>query len=108
MKTLTQVVLPIVAVIGLVGFVTFIANYSKQSTQPTLEAVESPPLHFPYLIASPEIKKLDYWRSVYEVGEKGHFDFWFTNVHPDEVAVSIESTSCKCTSVELGLVPKEA
>ncbi len=108
MKSLYQVVVPIAAVIGLVVFLTFIANFTKSPTINPAVSEESPPLHFQYLLASPDNESLWWWQKVYPPEEEGHFDYWFTNTNPQEVELWVDHTNCQCTRADIGLIPKEA
>jgi hypothetical protein len=115
MKTLTQVVLPIAAVVGLVFGITFIANYSannpaKKGDGTKGDAKPEPPLRFSVTVGrnDPTVPFLRNWKSDYEAGEHGHFDFWFQNSHEQEVRVAFTSANCQCAGAELGIVPPEA
>ncbi len=42
-----------------------------------------------------------------EINQLAHQDFWFHNDSGHEVAVGLNSKSCKCTDVELSIAPEE-
>jgi len=116
MKTLTQVVLPIAVIAGLVFGITWIMNYSN--TNPSggssngvsaPKPTEIPPLKFVHLTAKrdPNVPDLRDWDDYFEMGTEGHFDFWFRNVHEQEVTVTAQPT-CTCSGVDLLVVPPQA
>jgi hypothetical protein len=114
MKTLSQIVLPIAVVAGLVFGITYLANYSvtrsgnKGGTK--LLGTSERPLTLAVAVArrDPAQPFLKYWKTDFEVGEHGHFDFWFRNAHPQTVRVSFSTASCTCAGAELGIVPADA
>jgi len=134
MKTLTQVILPIVALAGLVFFITYITNYAppspangpdkKTTAQISLRFTDlkgrrephpaqmTPEQKLRYQELTQEQKQrlthLEYWRDNYELGEKGHFDFWFTNENNQPVRLAWVKANCQCAGVELALVSPEA
>lgn len=112
MKTLTQVVLPIAVVAGLVFGITFVANYSarndkKGDGKPAQHS--EPPLRFVTLVGryDPGVPHLRAVKVAYEIGEHGHFDFWFTNARDQEVRVAFTNASCTCAGADVGIVPDE-
>ncbi|VTS01217.1 hypothetical protein [Tuwongella immobilis] len=124
MKSVTQIAVPIALVVGLIFGVTFIANYTtNEAVDPLLDPAAnasnsaSPaekslplnevPLRFGLTVAEP---KPDYYylrdyKTHYEVGEKGSFDFWFSNKHPSMVNLTLGGVSCQCTDAAIALVP---
>src|SRR5271165_5863022 len=115
MKTLTQVVLPIVIVIGLIGGVTFVAQYSgtrprDRVTGPILPSNlgGDPLLVFPVSDGAWELTndpdKTPYVGE-FEVRNPGHYDFWFRNTTPSPVDLKLAYTSCRCTKLQVGSPP---
>lgn len=112
MKTLTQIVLPIAAVAGLVFGITFVANYSARNPEKKGDKPpghSEPPLRFVTLVGrhDPDVPHLRAVKMAYEIGEHGHFDFWFTNTRDQDVRVSFTGASCYCAGADLGLVPED-
>jgi hypothetical protein len=42
-----------------------------------------------------------------ERNEKGHHDFWFLNDNEEELLVGLKSRNCRCSSVEMQVMPPE-
>ncbi|MCE9533250.1 MAG: hypothetical protein K8T89_19300 [Planctomycetes bacterium] len=106
-KTLTQVVLPIAILAGLVFGITVVMNYSGPTGSKSGDvklAVNHDIIKFNMTVASNEVPN---WRSQYEVGEKGHFDFWFRNPNEQEVRVGYKSSNCACTGADLWIIPPD-
>jgi hypothetical protein len=45
--------------------------------------------------------------TVYEIEKEGRHDFWFENTGAAEVSVRLNTKNCKCTNVEIALLPDE-
>src|SRR5947208_12555118 len=43
----------------------------------------------------------------FEVGDRGHYDFWVANRHAEPVNVALMTNSCVCTEVQVGIVPPQ-
>lgn len=120
-KTLTQVVLPIAAV-GLLAFgITWIINHTSGGKKADDGAVQVVvPIKFTITLAAirtPTVQVPDegmaavhvwHWRDQFEVGQEGHFDFWFVNTHAKEASIRIEETNCQCAGAKLGIVSPDA
>jgi hypothetical protein len=86
MKFWTQVALPIAIVVGLIGGVTFMKQYTgswsgtdkKSGTLPADSILSDKPLVFPItrVIWDPADPQ---YAAEFEVGSRGHYDFWFFN-----------------------------
>ena len=66
------------------------------------------PLSFATLIADNQKPHTRFWRNVYELGESGHFDYWFENPNPELVRLGIKSTSCTCQGAEITSIEPKA
>ncbi len=113
MKTLTRVVLPILAVAGLVFGITWIANYTPNDPNKKGEqekgGIKGDALKFPFVTAQAKSNEWTrYWDSDYEVGTKGHFDFWFRNISDQPVRLASKGVSCQCAGADVGIIPQEA
>lgn len=118
MKTLTQVVLPIAALAGLVFGITYILNYSSSSTSEKKtdggKDAGKLALKFNTILVQKDPNPnevpphLKHWRGNYEIGEAGHYDFWFKNENDQPVSVTFATATCKCAGAELGIVPAAA
>ncbi len=51
---------------------------------------------------------LKHWRDNYEIGEDGHYDFWFKNENDQPVNVTFATATCKCAGADLGIVAAAA
>jgi hypothetical protein len=89
---------------GMVFLITFAMNYL--GNKPVSQALAT---------ASSEREVRFFWKSVpggthsgleLEEKEPGHQDFWFRNENKEPVKVGFKSKSCKCTAVELFLLPQ--
>jgi hypothetical protein len=125
MKTLTQIVLPIAFLAVLVFGIAYVLNYTSSPTPtdrggnaPTAEA----PLKFWEITGNretekgkatekekePDSKQNRYWRDDYELGEAGHYDFWFQNEkNPQPVRLAFTDANCQCASAQICLIPPE-
>jgi len=124
MKTLTQIVLPIAALAGLVFGITYVLNYTT-SPSPTEGGNNSltakAALRFWEITGRRETEKGKeiekdkelgskqnrYWRDDYELGEAGHYDFWFQNENPQPVTLAFANANCQCASAQICLIPPE-
>ena len=114
MKTLTQVVLPIAALAGLVFGITYIVNYTGQRPAPKNDDPKTGPARDAIKFYMTVVAKdpanpqhLEFWRDNYEVGEEGHFDYWFRNPN-DQAARLVAQPSCTCSEARLGIIPQTA
>lgn len=111
MKTLTQVVLPIVAIAGIVFGITYMSNYTASDRSKKNDDTKSgnvvQPLKFAITKVAPDPSdwRLKDWNSDLEVGAKGSFDFWFTNVSEQPVRLAVMGTSCQCAGVDAAILP---
>ncbi|QVL33147.1 hypothetical protein KIH39_04310 [Telmatocola sphagniphila] len=117
MKSLTQIVLPIVILAGLVFGITFLTNYT--STESEVESdkknsqklAKAPPLKFFTLRADAKADApyTKFWQSTVEIGSHGNFDFWCQNRHPEPIVATVPTVSCtQCVVAELGVVDPKA
>lgn len=113
MKSLKQVVLPIALVIGLVFGVTYMSNWTPSGRDKDL-IPDGEQLAVPVIFAitsarpDPDVKLLRHYRSDYEVGQPGQFDFWFKNPNAREATLVLSLTNCTCTGVEVGTLDRDA
>ena len=114
-KTLTQVVLPITIIGGLVFGITYIMNYSRP--KPSQDKGDGPKVlsgsnALKFTVVSgrndPTVTHLKFWRNSFELGEHGHFDFWFQNANDQAVRVAFIKASCQCGGADLGTIPADA
>ncbi len=124
MKTLNQIVLPIALLGGLVFGITYFLNYTS-GPSPTdggaKASTAEAALKFWEMTGRRETvkgketekekdtdsKQNKYWRDDYELGEPGHYDFWFLNKNLQPVRLVFTSANCQCASAQIGLIPPE-
>jgi hypothetical protein len=110
MKTLTQIVLPLAALGALVFGITFLLNYTSSPPSPDIVPAAANSVLTFWEISSNDYAAAPYlkdWRREYELGEEGHFDFWFRNDKPQQVQLGFDWANCQCASAQVGLVPPE-
>lgn len=110
MKTLTQLVIPLVIIVGIVGGVTFVRQYNATApaTPPPTESVaSSATANFPLFLP---VKAVE-WTPAYagEVEEQvpGHHDFWFENRNDFPVLMGVYKKNCTCSHVEVAVLTEE-
>lgn len=112
MKSLSQIVLAIVAVVGLVAGITFVKQYQVGGSEPTpvpsvsktLSSAAEVQLTFPTTI----------WKwnppadgQFEQRGPRGWRDFWFQNDNAVPVELGLKSKSCKCSDVSVCVLPPD-
>lgn len=113
MKSFLQVGLTLVAIVGGVFLLTFMTQFSRTPIEPVPVATKGEttltgmPLKVPERKAVWDSADEDY-SAEFEVGTKGHYDFWVSNVHPKPVRVTAEYKSCVCADVQVAIVPAAA
>jgi len=117
MHSIVRVLLPIIVVLGLVGGVTFMTQYAppappkvrpKPVRDPDAPRVfQGPSLLLPERVAVWDSHDVGYQQE-FEVGSKGHFDFWAANAYGVPTRVFLKTKSCTCADVEFGTVDADA
>jgi len=113
MKTFTQIVLPIIILAGVVFGITYIKIFSSNpgvSTDENRKAITTvDPLKFNLIVGrkDPTEWHLRYWRNDYELGEDGHYDFWFRNQHDQPVRLAFTGANCQCAAAEAAVLPAD-
>jgi hypothetical protein len=113
MKSLLQVGLTLAVIVGGVFVITFGTQFTRTPVAPAPVAAKGEatltglPLKVPERKAVWDSSDEDYAAEL-EVGTKGHYDFWVSNVHPKPVRATAEYKSCVCADVQIALVPPEA
>jgi hypothetical protein len=104
---LTVSVPQLIAIVAIVVVLVFIATYASFSlgTGPSTVPAETQ--------AVVEVLKFHETRREgpvleWEVHQPGHYDFWFENQTDKPVKLTLDRVGCKCTTVELALLPDDA
>ena len=112
MKSILQFGLLLVLIVAVIFGLTFFSQNTRSPVEkPTGPAAaigkgsDKPPLHFPQKVATWDTSDPEY-NAEFEKGERGHYDFWVSNVHPEPVTVAALAKSCVCNQVEVGIVPR--
>jgi hypothetical protein len=107
MKTITHIVLPIVILMGIVGIVAYVTQNTQRSPKSlTIESAnESKPPPPPKLISF--VESLDASTEQeppeqFEAEATNHKDFVFYSTQENNIRLTADYQSCKCTTVELG------
>lgn len=117
MGSSTRIILPIALLFGVIFGITFISNNTNSPVAEPTKAVVSPgkraePLVFGIANAEPNpLSPQPALRNMtldWEVGQAGHFDFWFQNLNPEEVQVYLQGKSCTCAGAKLAIIPAES
>lgn len=114
MNKMTRTILPITVLAGLVFGITYILSFSGRDAAPKVEhadqGVRVDPLKFNCIVGrqDPSVPHLKYWQDNFEVGEHGHFDFWFRNPNDQQVRVAFTNANCQCAGSEIALIPPPA
>jgi hypothetical protein len=114
MKSLSQIVLAIVAIVGLVAGITFVSQYRvgggsvappppPTPLPPEVKQKQSNELHF----SETWIKYDKLPDGEVEQESKGYHDFWFENPNSVPVTLGLRSVSCACSGVSLCLLTAE-
>lgn len=117
MQFLVRVLLPIVIVVGLIGGITFMNQYAppaptkvkpKAKRDPDAPRVfQGPSLMVPERVAVWDSHDIGYQQE-FEIGTKGHFDFWAANGYPVPARVFLKTKSCTCAEVQVGTVDPDS
>lgn len=109
MRSLSRIVLAIVAVVALVAGITFVKLYQ---VSPSEEPVRT---SSPDRTAKAMEVRLNFLNPVWEWNppedgqfeqhSKGSKDFWFKNDNPVPVELGMKSKSCKCSDVSVAVLP---
>src|SRR5262245_50472997 len=108
MKTLVQVVLPIVIIVGLIGGLAFMSQYTaapptpqKGGSQVQTQAPSTSPLVTEDRTAVWDPKEPSYAME-FEKGSTSHYDFWIANRNPKPVKIHLTRMSCtSCSRVDI-------
>ncbi|MFO0807019.1 MAG: hypothetical protein U0746_00175 [Gemmataceae bacterium] len=113
MKSFAQMILLLGVLVAGVFGLTFMTQFSRTPIEKAVTsagpavAVAGSPLKAPETRAVWDVNDEDY-AAEFEVGTKGHYDFWVSNLHPKPVITTVETKSCVCSQVQVGLLPASA
>lgn len=113
MKSILQFALLLALIVAVIFGLTFFSQNTRspveKATGPGATVAQGPggpPLRI--LQRSAEWDKADpQYAAEFEKGDRGHFDFWVSNVHLEPVTVSALTKSCVCNEVQIGIVPRD-
>src|SRR5208337_3990229 len=106
MKSFTQVVLTIILGLALVAGVTFIQHFNTRGPKPT-QRVTAPvsvekPLRFS--VTNVEWGNDPQYVAEFELGTRGHYDFWFPSTSAPVVLGLKAKTKCPCAQVDVSVL----
>jgi hypothetical protein len=113
MKTLLQTFVALVVLVGGIGVFSYMSQYARKA--PAVKArlgrglvpddkTPTITLRVPERVAQWDMFD-DSFAEAYEVGAKGHYDFWASNPNKKPVEVTLSQQGCTCQEVQLGIVP---
>src|SRR5262245_50413279 len=111
---LVRVGLPVVVVVGLIFGVTYVSQVAPNTGKPKVagpaKSQAGPALIVPIEKASwdpdepPDLPVALRFSKEMEQGTESHYDFWVANIHAVPATATLKYKSCKCASVQLGVV----
>ncbi len=113
MKSFLQIGLTLIVIVGGVFLITFGTQFTRAPIEPVPVATKGEatltglPLRVPERKAVWDSTDEDY-AAEFEVGTKGYYDFWVSNVHSKPARVTAEYKSCVCADVQIAIVPATA
>src|SRR5436190_21892992 len=103
MKKLFRIGLPIIILIALVFCVTYLGMLSPPAPTVVASTTSAAPIQVPETIAIWDMQNPGYMQE-FEIGSKGHFDFWAGNTLEQPTLVTLQAKSCICANVEIANV----
>src|SRR5258705_6690256 len=111
MKTLVQTVVALLVLVGGIGVFSYMSQYTRKppAVKPgpvTLKGGSQPTitLRVPERVAQWDFFDASY-AEAFEVGAKGHYDFWASNPNSKPVEVTLSQQGCTCSEIQLGIIP---
>jgi len=113
MKTLLQTVIALAVLVGGIGVFSYMSQYTRKP--PVVKPNPGPigeknsgkltqVVHVPAKVAQWDFFDETY-SEAFEVGAKGHYDYWFSNANPVPVEVTLSAQGCTCSEVQVGFIP---